>query len=72
MYDAQAHKDCPEPYNTLHLNTEDAMKKVVSSAGKTLVLLSGGGMIRDEELLDKVRIAMSAGATGLTFGRNMW
>ncbi len=48
------------------------MKKVVTSAGKTLVLVSRGGMIRDEDLLDKVRIAMSAGATGLTFGRNMW
>ncbi len=36
------------------------------------MLVSGGGMIRDEELLDKVRIAMSAGATGLIFGRNMW
>ena len=64
--------DCPKPYNTLHLSPEDAVRKVVQSAGKTMVLVSGGSRIGDEDLLEKVQICMEAGVTGLIFGRNMW
>jgi class I fructose-bisphosphate aldolase len=49
-----------------------AVAKVVASAGKTMVLFSGGSKISDEDLLDKARICMQQGATGLIFGRNMW
>ena len=49
-----------------------AVEKVVASAGKTLVLFSGGSKISNEDLLRKARISMEAGATGLIFGRNMW
>ena len=62
----------PKPYNTLNLSDEAAIAKVVKSAGKTLVLLSGGSKIGDDDLLHKVRIAMEAGVTGLIFGRNLW
>jgi class I fructose-bisphosphate aldolase len=37
-----------------------------------MVLVSGGEKIGDAELLEKVRMSMDAGATGIIFGRNMW
>ncbi len=49
-----------------------AVEKIVASAGRTLVLFSGGSKISDDDLLRKARICMEAGATGLIFGRNMW
>jgi len=49
-----------------------AVEKVIASAGKTMVLFSGGSKVSDEDLLLKARICMEAGATGLIFGRNMW
>ena len=49
-----------------------AVERIVASAGKTMVLFSGGSRIGDEDLLLKARICMEAGATGLIFGRNMW
>lgn len=65
-------KDSPPPYNTLNLDPEAAFRKVVESAGRALVLVSGGEKISDPELLMKVRRSMEAGATGIIFGRNMW
>lgn len=62
----------PKPYNTLQISEEDAIRKVVRSAGRTLVLISGGSKLSDEDLLHKARIAMDAGVTGLIFGRNLW
>jgi class I fructose-bisphosphate aldolase len=62
----------PKPYNTLQLSYRDAVEKVVRSAGRTLVLFSGGSKISDDDLLEKARHCMEAGATGLIFGRNMW
>ncbi len=47
-------------------------KKVVKSAGRCLVLFSGGSKVSDDDLLHKVDVCMQAGATGLIFGRNMW
>jgi class I fructose-bisphosphate aldolase len=62
----------PKPYPTEQLSEEDAIRKVVRSAGRTMVLISGGSKIGDEDLLHKARIAMEAGVTGLIFGRNVW
>ena len=62
----------PKPYNTLKLSYEDSIAKVVKSAGRTMVLFSGGSKESDEDLLQKARAAMQNGATGLIFGRNMW
>ncbi len=50
----------------------DGLRKVVKSAGRTLVLVSGGSKIGDEDTLHKARVAMEAGCVGLIFGRNMW
>jgi len=49
-----------------------AVEKVVESAGRTMVLFSGGSKLSDEDLLHKARMCMEGGATGLIFGRNMW
>lgn len=62
----------PEKYVDLNLSIEEMAKKVVASAGRTLVLFSGGSKLSDEDLLNKVEICLKAGATGLIFGRNMW
>jgi fructose-bisphosphate aldolase, class I len=65
-------KDSPAPYNALRLSPLEMFRKVVQSAGRALVLVSGGEKVGDAELLDKVRGAMDAGATGIIFGRNLW
>ncbi len=74
-------EDSPAPYRKLYEEWREldeneayrlAVEKVVASAGKTMVLFSGGSKISDEDLLLKARICMEAGATGLIFGRNMW
>ncbi|MGA8603462.1 MAG: fructose-bisphosphate aldolase [Thermoplasmata archaeon] len=64
--------DSPAPYNTLRLPPSEAFRKVVQSAGRSLVLVSGGEKVEDAELLRKVRSSMDAGATGIIFGRNLW
>ncbi len=73
-YPVASEKDAesPAPYNTMQLDPEQAFHKVVQSAGRALVLVSGGEKISDPELLAKVRSSMDAGATGIIFGRNMW
>jgi fructose-bisphosphate aldolase, class I len=73
-YPVSSEKDAesPPPYNTLHLSPDDAFRKVVESAGRALVLVSGGEKVADPELLAKVRSSMDAGATGIIFGRNLW
>ena len=45
---------------------------MVRSAGRSRGLFSGGTREDEEPLLEKVRLYMDAGATGLVFGRNMW
>ena len=62
----------PKPYNTLKLSYEESIAKVVHSAGRTMVLFSGGSKESDQDLLHKAKVAMDNGATGLIFGRNMW
>jgi class I fructose-bisphosphate aldolase len=64
--------DEPGEYKSLNLSLEEGMQKVVRSAGKTMVLFSGGSKVNDQDLMDKARLSMEAGATGLIFGRNMW
>jgi len=54
------------------LGPHDAMAKVCASAGNIPVLVSGGGKMNDDELLQKAEECMAAGCSGLIFGRNMW
>ena len=53
-------------------STQEAMRQVVTSAGRSLVLVSGGSMVDDDVILEKARMSMDAGATGVIFGRNVW
>lgn len=64
--------DLPKPYNELQDDLGAATRRVVESAGKALVLFSGGSKLGDDDLLVRAHMAMAAGATGLIFGRNMW
>jgi fructose-bisphosphate aldolase, class I len=68
----QKDQAAPKPYNTLHVSVEEATRMVVESAGRALVLFSGGEMESDEGMVARARTAMEAGATGLIFGRNVW
>ncbi len=63
----------PEFYRSLREDGPARVRRVVRSAGRVLVLFSGGEKDdRDERVIDKVRLYMEAGATGVMFGRNMW
>ncbi|QWF77967.1 class I fructose-bisphosphate aldolase [Amycolatopsis sp. CA-230715] len=61
----------PESYSG-EFTSQQAIDAVVRSAGRTLLLVSGGGRAGDEAMLEKARESMEAGATGLIFGRNVW
>jgi fructose-bisphosphate aldolase, class I len=62
----------PAPYSTMDITFDDACRHVVKSAGKTLVIFSGGAKVADDILLSNVKSAVDSGANGLIFGRNMW
>jgi class I fructose-bisphosphate aldolase len=68
----EAAATAPKPYNTLTMSELDGLRKVVKSAGRTLVLVSGGSKLSDDDTLHKARLAMESGCVGLIFGRNMW
>lgn len=65
-------KDQPKPYAEMQWDFAEGARRVVASAQNTLVIFSGGSKVSDEDLLEKVRVGMEAGGTGLIFGRNMW
>ena len=50
----------------------ESFRWVVKSAGKTKVLVSGGVKKKTNEFLKEVKDFMSAGATGIAVGRNVW
>ena len=60
----------PEPYRSLRETAPQRLRRVVRSAGRTLVLFSGG--VKDDDaarVLRKVRLYMDCGATGVMFGQ---
>jgi fructose-bisphosphate aldolase, class I len=65
-------KDSPAPYNEGGFTQEDAISHCVESAGRSLVVLSGGSKIGDDELLGQTREIMQAGGSGVIYGRNVW
>ncbi len=69
--DPKATTGVPKGY-TGDFSEQEAVNAVVHSASRTPVLLSGGEKGGDEEVLDKARMAMEAGALGVIFGRNVW
>ncbi len=54
------------------ISPQQAIDAVVTSANRTLLLVSGGEKAGDAAMLEKARQSMEAGATGLIFGRNVW
>lgn len=70
---SRAH-EMPSPYNrwVLEMSEFEAMKKVISTAGNVPVIVAGGEKISDDELLEKARLCVEAGAKGFIFGRNIW
>jgi fructose-bisphosphate aldolase, class I len=63
----------PEPYRSLREDAPARLRRVVRSAGRVLVLFSGGVKQDDDAaVLRKVKLYMECGATGVMFGRNMW
>jgi class I fructose-bisphosphate aldolase len=62
----------PEPYRSLHEDAGARLQRVVRSAGKCLVLFSGGSKIDPTAALAKVDLCMRSGAAGIIFGRNLW
>jgi fructose-bisphosphate aldolase, class I len=61
----------PDAYQG-RFSPQQAIDAVVRSAGRTLLLVSGGERGGDEAMLEKARLSMEAGAAGLIFGRNVW
>jgi len=70
--DAEKDKQAPKPYNELEITQEEAIRHCVDSAGRALVVLSGGSRIDDDELLQQTRYIMEAGGSGVIYGRNVW
>ncbi len=62
----------PKKYQELDWDYQEGARRVVKTAGNSMVLFSGGSKVSDEDLMDKARTVMESGATGLIFGRNMW
>ncbi|MQA74138.1 MAG: fructose-bisphosphate aldolase [Solirubrobacterales bacterium] len=70
--DPEKDRLAPAPYNELEVSQEEAVGQVVASAGRSLVVLSGGSRISDEQLLEQTRYIMQAGGSGVIYGRNVW
>jgi fructose-bisphosphate aldolase, class I len=70
--DPEKDKDSPAPYNEGGFSQEEAIQHCVASAGRALVVLSGGSKADDEEVLGHAKSIMEAGGSGVIFGRNVW
>jgi len=70
--DPDKDKDAPAPYNEGGFSQQDAIAHCVESAGRSLVVLSGGSKIDDDKLLEQTRFVMEAGGSGVIYGRNVW
>lgn len=70
--DPEKDKDAPAPYNELEIDQQEAIRQCVESAGRALVVLSGGSKADDETVLRNTREVMEAGGSGVIFGRNVW
>ncbi len=70
--DPEKDKDAPAPYNEMDVDQAEAIRQCVESAGRSLVVLSGGSKVDDETVLGHTRMIMEAGGSGVIFGRNVW
>jgi len=65
-------KDAPAPYNEMEVDQAEAIRHCVESAGRSLVVLSGGSKADDDVVLGNTKMVMEAGGSGVIFGRNVW
>mgnify|MGYP001592062125 CR=1 FL=1 len=66
-------KEETKPYIELeNASDEERMRRVVESAGRTFVIVSGGGKVGDKDLVKRSEYCVKAGVTGFVYGRNMW
>ncbi len=70
--DPEKDKTAPEPYNEMDVSQDEAIRHCVESAGRALVVLSGGSKADDEVVLGNTKSVMEAGGSGVIFGRNVW
>lgn len=70
--DPENDKNAPAPYNEMQVSQDEAIRHCVESAGRALVVLSGGSRADDETVIDNTRSVMQAGGSGVIFGRNVW
>ncbi|MGI8631144.1 MAG: class I fructose-bisphosphate aldolase [Solirubrobacterales bacterium] len=70
--DPQKDKGAPAPYDEGGFGLDEAVSHCVHSAGRSLVVLSGGSKASDEQVLDQTRAIMGAGGSGVIYGRNVW
>jgi class I fructose-bisphosphate aldolase len=56
----------------MQVDQAEAIRQCVESAGRALVVLSGGSKVDDETVLNNTREIMQAGGSGVIFGRNVW
>jgi fructose-bisphosphate aldolase, class I len=70
--DPDKDKDSPAPYNEMQVTQDEAIRQCVESAGRSLVVLSGGSKADDEVVLGHTKMIMEAGGSGVIFGRNVW
>ncbi len=72
VVDPAKDKDAPAPYNEMEVTQDEAITQVVESAGRSLIVLSGGSKVDDETVLSHVKSVMDGGGSGVIFGRNVW
>ncbi len=65
-------RDAPAPYNEMKASQDEAIAHCVASAGRSLVVLSGGSRTDDETVIGHTKSVMQAGGSGVIFGRNVW
>jgi class I fructose-bisphosphate aldolase len=65
-------KDAPAPYNEMDVDQAEAIRHCVESAGRSLVVLSGGSKADDDVVLSNTKMVVDAGGSGVIFGRNVW
>jgi fructose-bisphosphate aldolase, class I len=70
--DPENDKNAPAPYNEGGFSQEEMVRQIVASAGRSLVVLSGGSKIDDDQLLEQTRMILQAGGSGVIYGRNVW
>jgi len=70
--DPEKDKESPAPYSEGGFSQEDAIRHCVASAGRSLVVLSGGSKVDDDRLLEQTRFVLEAGGSGVIYGRNVW